>query len=217
MSSVAISIAQRRLLCGQRWAGSGVRQSKVPLAIPVRRGAAIRHPSAGAVGRGEHIMKKIISVSKNPLALAIMSTVLILFVGASCIYLLGALNRLLPQDMSWRKETTPLPAGTIRDICKLFEQDAKSALCEEGKTVYADEFYPMIADAFPQGQVTYEEVHAKLGAYEYYKGPLIKQTYSGDYYEVEFDLRGDRITYIRFYFDKDNKVTRKLFYIPTED
>lgn len=122
-------------------------------------------------------------------------------------------------DKPWRADTSPLPAETVNDLCQAFQLSKDHSLCQSEKTVFADEFFPLIKKALPVNQVTYEEMDEKLGKYQVRKGPTFHVVAEGiSYYRVWYDLRGDGVTMIIYYFyEEDGKAFKTLTRLGKDD
>lgn len=132
------------------------------------------------------------------------------------IFLIIFLILMLPACQSedekypWRKDTKPLPPEMVLDLCETFNVDDKK-LCDDNKPVYADQFFGIIRESFPSEITTYDDVEAKLSAYQVEKGDLIIQPGSYNCYEMVYDFVGDSINNMTFIFYENNQLIRIMF------
>jgi hypothetical protein len=102
----------------------------------------------------------------------------------------------------YKMHTTPLSQNVVDDLCLKLEVKATSENCESGVVVYAPELFDEIKTHFinlPDQDKTYNIVQNKLGSY------LVECEQpdpDGDY-RCRYDLQGDKIYPVFFYFDKD--------------
>lgn len=102
----------------------------------------------------------------------------------------------------YKSITTPLDASVVEDICLRLEIKASSENCQSEMPVYAPDFFDEIKTYFsdlPRKSRTYDTVQDKFGTYlDYCATP----DPDGDYRCV-YDLRGDHLYPVYFYFDED--------------
>jgi hypothetical protein len=123
---------------------------------------------------------------------------------------------LILEDIEYRREhadvtrnTTPLTAEVVEDICKKFSIQADDPRCQPGATVYAPEFFDDIESYLynlPKDQANDEEVSKLLGFYEYYREPITHENNGYEYYRVWYDLRGDRVNRLVISYRKDGSI-----------
>lgn len=98
--------------------------------------------------------------------------------------------------------TTPLSAGVVEDICVSLNIKASSENCQKDILVYAPDFFDEIKkhfDAIPRKNRTYSSVQETLGEYVMY----CEKPDPDGFYICAYDLRGDMLYPVYFYFDKD--------------
>ena len=103
--------------------------------------------------------------------------------------------------------TTPLPLSVVEDICLNLGIKESSENCQPNNVVYAPDLFDEIETHFknlPDREKTYDVVQAKLGAYLDY---CEKPDPDGDY-RCRYDLRGDDVYPVFFYFDKNGMYYR---------
>ena len=99
--------------------------------------------------------------------------------------------------------TTPLPTDVVHDICSKLNLKETNENCEPDAIVYAPDLFDEITTYFnnlPNQDKTYDAVQAYLGNY------LVscQKTTSDGHYACDYDLRGDRIYPIAFFFDEND-------------
>jgi hypothetical protein len=105
------------------------------------------------------------------------------------------------QRHDYKLHTTPLPADTVLDLCSALGITASFPKCRGGIDVYAPEFFAPIKTYFTNvgsEKKTYEFVQEKLGRYQV----RCEEPSSDGNYRCFYDLRGDGIYLLAFYFDK---------------
>ena len=103
-------------------------------------------------------------------------------------------------DEKWKQRTTPLHQDVINDICKRLSVPDKP-ICQNKQVVYAPDFFPIIASVFEHKDITYQIVQSKIQKYQVELEPLIIRKDGSTYFVSMYDLRGDKITSIAFFFD----------------
>lgn len=126
-------------------------------------------------------------------------------------------NWLLPDPENWRSTTSPLSEEVLKDLCEKFSGQESTRLCTSREPIFAPHFFPIISDEFQVGRATYDEVQAKLGEYQKWKGPVITLGSGEKYFEAWYDLKGDSRTAIIFYFSENGEVIRIINYLGDED
>jgi len=107
------------------------------------------------------------------------------------------------------RNTTPLTAEVVEDICIKFSIQADDPRCQPGATVYSREFFPDIKSYLydlPKDQANEEEVSKLLGLYEYYREPMTHVSDGPDYYRVWYDLRGDHVYRLVIFYREDGSI-----------
>jgi hypothetical protein len=107
----------------------------------------------------------------------------------------------LPDD-GWKKYTTPLTSETTKSLCEKFSI-SESELCKNNKEVYAPDFFPIFTKNFQVGSATYQEVQTKLAEYQFALDPVKKGMDGKPYFISRYDLRGDGVTSVAFFFNGD--------------
>jgi len=134
-----------------------------------------------------------------------------------CLYSLPIVNKVLSEMQmrattvalrnDYKSITTPLPASVVEDICLKLNIMASSDNCQSDMPVYAPDFFDEIETYFgdvPRNNRTYDFVQERLGIYlDYCATP-----YPNGDYRCVYDLRGDRLYPVYFYFDKDDHYFR---------
>jgi hypothetical protein len=102
----------------------------------------------------------------------------------------------------YQLHTSPLPKSVTDDLCLKVIVDAPSEYCQPNAVVYAPELFEVIKAYFrnlPTKERTYANVQDRLGAYlDYCEQPNAKGQY-----RCRYDLRGDDVYPIFFYFDNE--------------
>jgi hypothetical protein len=144
-------------------------------------------------------------LSSIPFAICIAVTVLCLL-SFVVSYVIGSFRQ---PDTSWRKETSPLDVETRINLCKILNLQTDDPLCLPNRDVYADQFFPLIERYFPNKSTTYDSINEKLGKYQIRRESISRDLEGNSYYRVWYDLRGDGVTAIVYYFsEKDNTAFR---------
>ncbi len=113
----------------------------------------------------------------------------------------GFLNR-----ADWRQQTTPLDQLTIEELCKIFSINSSDKLCNNTRPIYAPDFF----DEIKSNTTTYKDVQAKIGKYQSKLEPLITLGDGSKYFVSEYDLRGDGVTSIIFFFHEDGRIMKVI-------
>jgi hypothetical protein len=115
-------------------------------------------------------------------------------------------TRVVQRD-NYKLYTTPLSEVVIRDICLVLEIGARSEHCQSGAVVYAPELFDEIKSYFnnlPEEAQTEVMVQEKLGTYlDFCESPDAEGKYV-----CHFDLRGDGMYPIAFFFDENGMYYR---------
>jgi hypothetical protein len=111
----------------------------------------------------------------------------------------------------WREKTTPLSKEVIQDLCSEFSLPPDHDLCRQDAGVYAPDFFPVIRDTFIPEISTYEDIQGKLGKYQSYLEPLTRQANGKEYFVSRYDLKGDDVTSIVFFFHGNGVLERIAF------
>jgi len=144
--------------------------------------------------------------------IAVLGIALVIFTSLIYFYILPIANkfhagmkayetRVAYRD-NFRLHTTLLPEDVVNDICSKLEIKTSSENCKSGALVYAPELFDEIKLYFknlPSQDKTYDIVQDKLGTYLVY---CENPDPDGDY-RCHYDIRGDEVYPIAFYFDKD--------------
>ncbi len=107
----------------------------------------------------------------------------------------------------YKLHTTPLPTTVVDDICLKIKLTTTSENCKSGAVVYAPDFFQEIKAYFtnlPDQTKTYNLVEEKLGVY------LVScETPNPDgSYVCHYDLKGDSVYPIAFFFDRHDMYYR---------
>ena len=101
----------------------------------------------------------------------------------------------------YKLHTTPLPKSVVDDLCLKLAIKESSEHCQSNAVVYTPDLFDEIKAYFknpPDQDKTYQFVQEKLGVYlDYCEDP----DPDGDY-RCSYDLRGDDVYPVFFYFDK---------------
>ena len=103
--------------------------------------------------------------------------------------------------------TTPLPISVVEELCLNLGTKEPGENCQPNNVVHAPDLFDEIEAHFknlPDREKTYDVVQAKLGAYLDY---CEKPDPDGDY-RCRYDLRGDDVYPVFFYFDKNGMYYR---------
>ncbi len=155
-------------------------------------------------------MKKLSSITK--------SILWIIFIGAIFFLSTVAYSHLrrmyASRDDKWKQSTTPLPHDVVKELCATLDS-TEDEICTKGnKNVYAPDFFPIIVNVFNKKETTYDDVQIKLGKYQVDLEPLSKRSDGSDYFVSYYDLRGDGVTSIDFFFYgnyQNNRLMRIIF------
>ena len=102
---------------------------------------------------------------------------------------------------NYKLHTTPLLENVVEELCLKLDIMEFSEHCQNGVIVYAPELFGEIKTYFqnlPHPDRTYNVVQDKLGNYlDYCENP-----YPDGSYVCHYDLRGDNVYPILFFFDK---------------
>ena len=110
-------------------------------------------------------------------------------------------------DENWKKKTSPIPKDRLHEICvNLSVLD--DPLCQNEKSVYAPDFFSIIAKKFDHSEITYQDVQTKIGKYQSELDDLITSKDGSTYFVAAYDLRGDGATSIAFFFDGTYSVNK---------
>jgi hypothetical protein len=106
-------------------------------------------------------------------------------------------------NSNYKLHTTPLPENVVKDICSKFNIEKTNEKCKENALVYAPELFDEIKIYFndlPEEEKTFDAVQNKLGAY------LVdcEKPSTDGHYRCKYDIRGDKVLPIFFYFNKDH-------------
>lgn len=118
--------------------------------------------------------------------------------------------RYLNRD-EWHQQTTPLDQQTITDLCDNFSIKPTDLLCNNSKPIFAPDFFDVIKYALVSKTTTYEDVQVKLGTYQSKFEPLITLGDGSKYFVSEYDLRGDGITSIIFFFHESGNIMKVIY------
>ncbi len=111
----------------------------------------------------------------------------------------------------YTRNTTPLTAEVVNDICEKFDLSTADERCQPSAVVYAPEFFSDIEayfTALPSDLANYETVQSKLGIYLEYQTPVVHVANGVSYFECSYDLRGDRVTYIVIWFTPEGEIIK---------
>ena len=139
------------------------------------------------------------------ITVAVLTTVILLFALPFATRVTMGLKlyetRVAERD-NYKLHTTPLPKSVVADICLKLELEKTSAHCRSD-VVYAPDFFDEIKVYFgnlADQDKTQDLVQDKLGSYlDYCETPD-----SDGHYRCRYDLRGDDVYPVLFYFTKDN-------------
>jgi hypothetical protein len=98
---------------------------------------------------------------------------------------------------------TPLTEEVVHDICSKLNLKETSENCQPDAIVYAPDLFDEIKAYFnklPDQDKTYDTVQDYFGKYLW----TCRKTTSTGHYECEYDLRGDNVFPIVFYFDEND-------------
>ena len=113
-------------------------------------------------------------------------------------------------DERWKQKTTPLPKDRLVEICASLSI-LDDPLCQNEKSVYAPDFFPIVSKIFDRRETTYQDVQIKMGKYQAELDDLITRKDGSTYFTTTYDLRGDGVTSISFFFDgtySENKLMK---------
>lgn len=121
------------------------------------------------------------------------------------------------KENDWQSKTTPLPMEVVLDICSKFDSQSQSIPCQSPGNVYAPDLFPIIEDRLILKETTYEEVEFMLRQYQADFEPPIKLGNGEEYFVSWYDLRGDGITAIVFFFNDDGSLREILYHLGNDD
>lgn len=107
----------------------------------------------------------------------------------------------------YKLHTTPLPKSVVEEICTQLDIKESSEHCKSNGVIYAPDLFEEIKIYFrnlPDQDKTRDVVEDKLGAYLDY----CEKPYPDGSYVCHYDLRGDSIYPIAFFFDKNGMYYR---------
>ncbi len=130
------------------------------------------------------------------IAVAILSLISFCFAET----LVVARGRFLPENETWKNESTPLSNETIKDLCRKLSLE-KDPLCQRRRSLYAPDFFPAINTKFKRRGTTYQDVQAVLGEYQVELEPIETDSYGKTYFFSSYDIRGDQVTGILMLFE----------------
>ena len=150
-------------------------------------------------------------------AVSLLGITLVVFVLLLFVYVLPIVTRVnadlkayetrVAYRDDYKLHTTPLATSTVEDVCLRFGIKESSEHCQSNAVVYAPDFFDEIKDYFrnlPDHDKTYDVVQDKLGAYlDYCEKPN-----PDGHYRCRYDLRGDDVYPVFFYFDKNGTYYR---------
>lgn len=148
----------------------------------------------------------------NKKAIPILGILLVIFASLSYSYILPVVNdfysgvkayetRTAYRD-NYKLHTKPLPKDVVDSICLKLDIQATSEHCKVGMMVYVPELFKDIEAYFnnlPDQDKTYDTVQNKLGRYLV----ACEQSDPDGNYRCRYDLQGDGVYPVSFYFDKD--------------
>ena len=103
----------------------------------------------------------------------------------------------------YKLHTTPLSPDVVNDICSKLNIQETNENCQPGVVVYAPDLFDEIKTYFnglPDQDKTYAIVQQHLGKYLL----SCNKTTSDGHYRCRYDLRGDSIYTVAFYFDEND-------------
>lgn len=103
----------------------------------------------------------------------------------------------------YKQHTTPLPESVIEDICVKLRIKDSSEQCQSNIVVYAPELFDEVKFYFgnlAHQNRTFVIVQERLGTYLDY----CEEPYPDGSYVCHYDLRGDNVYPVFFYFDKED-------------
>jgi hypothetical protein len=113
----------------------------------------------------------------------------------------------LAYNSDYKLHTTPLPENVVGDICSNLDIERTSENCRGDVAVYAPEFFDEIKIYFnklPKEERTFDAVQKKLEVYLVF----CEKPGADGHYRCEYDIRGDGVFPVYFYFDKDGRYYR---------
>jgi hypothetical protein len=118
------------------------------------------------------------------------------------------MNQLI-QYQALQRKTSPLPLQTVRYICS--NLNLEQQLCSREEAIYAHDLFPVVREELLSGGYTYDSVNAKLRPFLIYCDPDESENGQVIYIFCDYDLRGDRITWITVAFYGDGRVWRAFY------
>lgn len=139
----------------------------------------------------------------------LIAVVLLPIIG--CVLFVGLMRLTNIIDVvMWKKSTSPLSTEVVLDVCQKLGILETESVCNS-TNVYANELYPVVLENFQIGESSFSDVSLVLEEYEYDSskgGPLGDGTF---YFDVSYDLQGDRKSVIVLIFDQGTQLlNRKL-------
>src|SRR5574338_692221 len=105
------------------------------------------------------------------------------------------------KEENWRSKTSPLPLEIVRDICSKFDSSSTHIECISQTNIYAPDLFPIIKEAFLSSKSSsYEDVQLMLAQYQVDFEPPVTLGNGDQYFVSWYDLRGDSVTSIVFFF-----------------
>lgn len=115
------------------------------------------------------------------------------------------------EGTEWRSETTPLSEEVVQDLCDKFSLQPSHDLCDQNGVVYAPAFFDAIDATFVPGISTYDEVQEILSNYQTKLEPPVTLADGTNYFVSHYDLKGDNITEVGFFFYGNGKLMKIIF------
>ncbi len=153
---------------------------------------------------------------RKTIKIASASVLVGLLIGLIICVLVYMIIPLISMNIAYKREladvtrnTTPLTAEVVEDICKKFSLQMDDPRCQPGATVYARELYPDIKSYLydlPKDRANDEEVSKLLGLYEFNREPMSRLSNGHEYYRVWYDLRGDLVNRLVISYHKDGSI-----------
>lgn len=120
----------------------------------------------------------------------------------------------MQRSMTWKSKTSPLEVDVVQDLCQKFNLPENDHRCQANATVYARDFHLTIHDAFfsdTEKTVTYDDVESKLGEYKISCSENWPGSGNTEYFDCEYDLRGDRILRFTISFNAKDKTALQFY------
>jgi len=146
-------------------------------------------------------------------AVIILGIALVILVVALLVYVLPIVSRVRADLKAYETRvahrddytlhTTPLETNVVEDICVKLGIQESSEHCQPNTVVYAPDLFDEIKTYFnnlPNKDKTYDTVQDYLGKYL----TSCNKTTSNGHYRCKYDLRGDNIYTVAFYFDEND-------------